>query len=159
MSDTPSPTPEPAKPAAAANQVTIDLGDLADEYAGQTITIRPHLSYAANQRIETAAVKMRAQIEQPANRAERRARARENQELELSAEAAPLEYATAVVDEAVIEWTLTGYDGKVLAANGAGLRSPQAPADLLDDAINEIVGYYESRRPKLRKRPSSDAGR
>ena len=149
MTDTAPEAPPPPQAAGAA-PVTINLGDLFDAYDGMAVTIRPHLNYAASQRIETARMRMSAQIQ--GNRAQRRAA--EDEGLEMRAEVLPLQYAAAVVEECVISWTLRGYDNKPLPATAEGINSQQAPASLLDDVIGEIVDYYEERRPKRRKRNS-----
>ena len=141
MSDTPE-----AAPGAAPH--TIDLGEFADDWRGQSVTIRPHLSYAASQRIEAARIRMSTQI--TGNRQQRRAGT--GGDMEMTAAATPLDYAIAVVSECVMSWTLRGYDGEVLEANAAGVASVQAPADLLDVVVDEIVGHYEARRPQLRTR-------
>ena len=148
MTDTP--TPDAPPPAAGAAPVTIDLGALFDGFDGQTVTIRPHLSYAASQRIETARMRMSAHIQ--GNRAQRRAAG--DADFEMRAEVLPLEYAAAVVEEAVISWTLTGYDNKPIPATAAGINSQQAPAALLDEVIGEIVDHYEAHRPKRRTKRS-----
>lgn len=134
MTDTP-----PAAPPGAAPR-TIDLGTLADAWTGQTVTIRPHLSYAAHQRVEAARLRMTAV---PAG-------ADGGGAMTLAADPSPVAYACALVEESVIEWTLTGYDGRPLAANAAGVTSPQAPATLLDAVIDEIAAHYEATAPKLR---------
>ena len=135
------------KPAPGNAPHTIDLGEFADDWRGQSVTIRPHLSYAASQRIEVA--RMRMSTLHTGNREQRRAG---GGSMEMLAAATPLEYASAVVAECVQSWTLLGYDGEVLAANAAGVASEQAPAEVLDVVVDEIVGYYEARRPQLRTR-------
>lgn len=153
MTDTPTPTTDAAEPAKAHGSapVTIDLGDLADDWAGQSVTIRPHLSYQAKQRIDAAAAKATAEV--AGNRAQRRAR-RDDPTIELTNTVTPLEFAVATVEECVLSWTLRGFDGQVLEANRAGVQSPQAPADLIDAIIDEIHYHYEQRAPKLRQRRS-----
>ena len=148
MTDTP-PAPEQTHPAGAA-PVTIDLGELTEggEWAGQTVTIRPHISYAAQSRIDAAAARMFQ--EAPGNRAQRRA-ARDAPST-IVAETTPMDYAAAVVEECVLSWTIAGHDGRPLPANREGVTSDNAPASLLDAAIDEILVYYEQRTPKLRKR-------
>ena len=116
-------------------------------WAGQTVTIRPFLSYAADRRIESARLKMQAEIEgEGGNR-----RSRRDRDVSMTTEITPMDYAAAVVEECVIEWTLIGHDGKRLGCNRFGLESQHAPAELLDTVIEEIMDFYEARRPKLSK--------
>ena len=135
-------TPQTIPPSGSAPH-TIDMVDCSDDWAGQTITLRPHQSYAAAQRIETARIQMSAQVSAGRQR---------DEGVQMTAAVTPIDYAAAVVEECVLSWTLLGYDGQPLAANRAGLTSEQAPAELLDVAIDEIVEFYESRRPKLKER-------
>ena len=137
---------QPPTPGAAGT--TIDLGDLADEWAGQHVTIRPHLSYAARQRVDSAASRSTAEV-QPRNRAERRQRDRP---VEITNEMTTLEYAVALIEEAVIDWHVLGHDGNPLPANRAGVQSPHAPALLLDTIVDEIEAHYEEQAPKLKRR-------
>ena len=142
-------TEAPPAPPAGAAPVTLDLGELLDDWEGQTITIRPHLSFAASQRIEAARMEMSAHVQ-----TNRRARREAGADMEMTARVTSVDYAVAVVEEAVISWTLTGHNAKLIRANREGINSQHAPAQLLDTAIAEIVDYYEERTPKLRKRSS-----
>ena len=128
---------------------TIDLADLSDDWAGQHVTIRPHLSYAARQRIDAAAHRSTTSV-QPRNRAERRGQ--RNEPVEITSQVTPVEYAVAVIEEAVTEWHVLGYDGNPLPATRAGVQSPHAPALLLDTIVDEIEAHYEARAPKLKPR-------
>ena len=142
-------TNEPATPAPGSAPHTIEMGDYADDWEGQTVTIRPHLSYAADQRIETARIQMSAKVRSGNKQAGRQSGDRD---VQMDAAVTPLAYATAVVEECVLSWTLLGYDGVPLPASSAGVNSAQAPAELLDVVIDEIAEFYEARRPKLKPR-------
>lgn len=116
----------------------IDLGGYADAWQGVTITVRAHRSFASTQRIAAASSRMEASQEGRKQRA--------------GLTPDPLGRAAAVVDEYVIEWDLVGIDGEPLPASGAGVRSENADADLIDCAVDAIETYYEDRAPKLRPR-------
>ena len=133
----------PATVPAGGGPKVIDMGEWLDDWDGQTVTIKPYLSYAADRRIESARVQMQAEIKAGRDRSAR--------DVTMTSEATPMDYAVAVVEECVLEWSLIGHDGKPLPCNRAGLVSESAPAELLDVVIDEVVGYYESRRPKLKK--------
>ena len=119
----------------------IDMGDVVEAWRGQTVTIRPFLSYAADQRITAAAITNRKR--EPRNRRERR----HQQESLIEWVPDGLGHAVAVVEEAVLEWMIVGADGRPLPANRAGVLSPQAPAVLLNVVIDEVMDYYEAQRP------------
>jgi len=127
----------------------IDLGDVAEAWRGQTVTIRPFLSYAADQRIESAATTTRARSTARNRRERRQGRA---DDTEVVVEAQPLDYAAAVIEECVLEWTITGADGRPLPATAAAARSDQAPAVLLNAVIDEIMDFYEAQRPDPTRR-------
>lgn len=151
MTDTTDTATPPAAPGNAAQ--TIDMSDWSDSWAGMTVTVRPHLSFAADQRIESARMRMAAEVK--GNRRQRRSD--DGADVEMTTTVTPLDYATAVVEETVTSWTLVGFDGQPLQANRAGVTSEQAPADLLDCVIEAIVEFYEARRPKLKKRSKPNA--
>ena len=134
---------------------TIDLGEWSDDWAGQVVVIRPYLSYAASQRIETARVQMQTEV--TGNRAQRRAVAASDSNMQVTATITSMDYATAVVDTCVLSWTLIGYDGQPLPQGTAGLMSDEAPSELLDVVIDAIGEFYEERRPKLKTRSKRNA--
>ena len=142
MSDTPA-TDNASQSAAGSAPHTIEMVDYADEWSGQSVTIRPHLSYAASARIEGAKSAMKAQL---------RPDRRKDDDIEMLSEVTPIDFAAAVVEECVNSWTLRGYDGEVLEPNRAGISSPQAPAVLVDVVVDAIMEFYEARAPKLKER-------
>ena len=126
------------------------MGDWADDWAGQTITIRPHISFRADQRIETAKIAVSTTIDNPGQ-------AKKDQSVSTALDITPLETAIAIVEECVLSWTLLGHDSQPLPPNRHGVTSEQAPPDLLDVATSEIMEFYESRRPKLKARSKRNA--
>ena len=118
----------------------IDMGKVSPAWKDMTVTIRPFLSYAADQRITSAAIASR---KSPRNRRERR----QDAGSVIGWVPDGLGHAVAVVEEAVLEWTLVGADGRPLPANRSGVVSPQAPAVLLNAAIDEVMDYYEAQQP------------
>ena len=139
-------TDQTPAPAAGSAPATLNMADYSDDWADQSITLRPHLSYAADQRIETARVRMSTEVSSGGNKRTT------DKQMEMTAAVTPLEYAVAVVEECVLSWTLLGYSGVTLPASRVGVMSEQAPAELLDVAVDAIVEFYEARRPKLKPR-------
>lgn len=142
------PDAEIPQPTGAAGH-TIDMGEWSDAWLGQTVTIRPFLSYAANQRIEDTLLAIEMQTA-GGNRAQRRAA--RHDPAKMTARTRSVEHAVAVIEEAVLSWTLLDAAGQPLPANRHGVTSEQAPYDLIDTAVGEILDYYEARRPKRRTR-------
>ena len=70
----------------------------------------------------------------------------------MMSEVTPVDFAAAVIEECVSSWTLRGHDGEVLEPNRAGINSPQAPALLVDVAVEAIMEFHEARAPKLKER-------
>ena len=136
--DIAEPTPIPA-----ADHV-IDMGDWADAWTGQTITVRPYRTYAASTRIEQARAEMKTEVK-------RNRRRRDTDDVEVRTAVTPLDFAAAVVEESVISWTLRGVDGQPLTADRAGLLSHHAPAVLVDCAIDAIEEFYDGQAPKLKR--------
>lgn len=151
LDDDPAPNPDSGQGPGPmpTRSHTIDLGELSDAWAQMTVTIRPFLSYAADQRIESAAATTRASSKARNRRERRQGR---SDDTEIVVEAQPLEYAAAVIEECVLEWTLVGVDGRPLPATAAAVRSEQAPAHLLVAVIDEIMDFYESQRPDPTRR-------
>ena len=132
-----------AEPAAAAEAVqaavsghVIDMGSLDAAWAGQTITIRPHLSFAADQRITQASAGMR--LEEPTGNRRQRRQARPKTVIDPD----PLGHAAAVIGEAVLSWTLRDVDGRPLECSPSVVHSESVPARLMQEAIDAIMDHY-----------------
>ena len=110
--------------------VVLDMGDDAAEWAGQTVTIRQHLPYAAQQRVNSARTRMIMR------------------DGEVVGEFEPMKYAESLVAEAVVAWDLVGIDGEPLAQGRAGLRSDEAPFALMQAVIDRVSEHYEAQSPK-----------
>lgn len=152
LGDDGNPGPEPPDaepPATPTTSHTINLGDISDTWAGLTVTIRPFLSFAADQRIESSVATTRTTAKARNRRERRHGR---NDDTDIYLEAQPLDYAAAVIEEAVLEWNLVGADNRPLPATAAAVRSEQAPAVLLTAVIDEIMDFYEAQRPDPTKR-------
>ena len=53
----------------------------------------------------------------------------------------------ALVQEAVVEWSLQDHNGEPIALTRDGLMGDAVPRDLVDQAVGEINDFYESQRP------------
>lgn len=134
----PTPTPNPTR------AHVIEMGDVSPAWSGYTVTIRPFLSYAADQRIESSVAKTSTRAKARNRRERRKGR---DDDTEIYLETTPLDYAAAVIEETVLEWNLVGADGEPLPASAAAVRSEHAPAVLLNAVIDEIMDFYEAQRP------------
>ena len=122
---------------------TIEMGELWEEWSGISATIRATRSYAAGLRIDEAG--MRAEMLMQ----ERKGKGTPDKPRSLDIVSQAVETAVAWVEEQVLGWNFTGYDGAVLPLGRAGVVSENAPYDLIDQLIGSMSDYYESQRPPV----------
>ena len=115
----------------------IDLGDVAERWRGQTVTVKAWRSYASQQRVVNA--RSRGSMPLPKNKAAAKAQASE-----INIDMDTLAFAEAVVRESVTEWAIVGWDGEPIAAPPGGLRSELMRPDIADAMIGAIEEYYDS---------------
>lgn len=108
---------------------TIDLGELWEGWRGQWVKVRPRLSYARQQAMESVLIDDVADDDPVAN-VPRMVR-----------------FNCEVTDQAVIEWHLLGHDGEPLPQGVEGIMHEEAPPDLLAKMFREIANFYGEQRP------------
>lgn len=120
-------------PVTGVQPTVLDLGERDPRCAGHTVTVRPWLSFAAQKRIDAAALA-------PARRNRRQRRSGDES---MSWVPDPLGHAAATVEEGVIAWTLTDIDGVPLPPDGRGVRNPKAPAQLVNAAVEAVSDHFD----------------
>ena len=115
----------------------IELGDIAERWRGQTVTVHPYRSFADQQRIQNA--RSRGSMPLPDAKNKRNTAASE-----VNIDVNTLRFSEVVVQLSVVEWALIGWDGEPIPAPPGGINSEMMRPDIADRMIGAIEDYYDS---------------
>ena len=119
----------------------IDMGEVFEGWSGQTIKVKPWMSYAAATAIETAAIPQEAAAQDG-----------DGEDAPTPLGSAVMARSWAWIRHQVLEWSLRDYEGELIEHSFAGITGDAVPADLIDQAVVAIEEYYEALRPPAFRR-------
>lgn len=105
----------------------IDLGEVREEWAGQWVACKPHITFAQRSRI--TALGLQLTNDDPA-----------------VVERALLDTAVAWFEIGIAESSLRGLDGSVLRPERAAIVGPNAPDDLISEVVSQLRRHFEMSR-------------
>ena len=126
------------------NSHTIEMGQIWDGWEGTWAKVKPHMSFASRQRIDSAAV----------HGSMKPGDADEDKTMDLSV--TTFETGVAWIEGQVREWNFVDYNGSAFMPDRGGLNNSEAPIDLIEQLIDAMDDFYDAQRPPVFRKSASN---